>query len=257
MEHRDRVLSRVTHATENIIKLELLIQESPPFSYYLETDLLTGKRATFVKCNEAVADKIAFTASDIIHTLRAALDNAYWAIVAPFSQNDSEKRRIQFPFCEKKDDLENELKKRLADRVGQKFCDSLVNLKPFQKDGGDQFLGLVHWMNVEDKHRELIPIAEFKTISSEQMQELIPDFPPGFKNVSLGQNYRDVTWYNPTVIQKVVPPFATRIETRVDVQIEAIFSFSKPPYRGMVIATLNEMVSATRKAIEAIRGAQG
>lgn len=256
MEHRNPAISRVVHAGENVSKLEHFIQETPPFAYYVETDLLSGHRATFAKCDDVVAERIALSASDIVHELRSALDNAYWGIVSPFARNAYEEKKVQFPFSKTAADLERELRTRLADRVGQEFFNCLIQLKPFQEVGGNLFLALVHWMNIKDKHRHLIPLAEFKTLSTQQMQKLIPDFPSGFINVGLGQNFRDVVWQNPAMVRKVLPPAATRVETRVEVPVETMFSISEPTYRGPVIATLHEMVAATRNAIKVISDAR-
>jgi hypothetical protein len=168
-----------------------------------------------------------------------------------------ERAKIQFPFCKVEARFENELRTRLADRVGVEFCERLASLKPFQGNSGSLFLGLVHWMNIKDKHIHLLPVAEFKTLSSEQMQKLVPDFPSGFTNIELGQNSRDIGWRSPHMIQIVAPPLATRIETRLEVPVEAMFTVEEPPYRGPVIKTLREMLSATRNAIEVISSPKG
>jgi hypothetical protein len=54
MNLQNPALSRVSHAAENISRLERLIEETPPFMYFVETDLLTGQRATFAKRDEEV-----------------------------------------------------------------------------------------------------------------------------------------------------------------------------------------------------------
>lgn len=112
---------KLNRASKRIEELNTFLREQRPFAYVVQTDVITGERATFAKKNEAIADEAAAIAGDAVHNIRTALDHAYWDIVRPFAQGSRQERAVQFPFSDKAADLEKAIKNRLAHQVSDRF----------------------------------------------------------------------------------------------------------------------------------------
>ncbi|HWA89052.1 MAG TPA: hypothetical protein VG889_03390 [Rhizomicrobium sp.] len=89
---------------------------------------------------------------DIIHNLRASLD---LMAVALCQSNGHSGEKVYFPFCEKADDLPRTIKQRNFDSAGPKAVQLLTELRPYK--GGNAVLRAIHDLDIQDKHRSLIP----------------------------------------------------------------------------------------------------
>lgn len=250
---------KIDRASKHINELSELFDKKRPFSYILETNTKTGKRSTFAKKNEAVIKEASLIFGDIIQNLRTSLDHAYWDIVSPFAANESELRKIQFPFSKTADTLNNEIKNRLANKVSPSFQQALRDLKPHGEPGGNEFLYLVHKLNLIDKHKRFIPTGDYTRISSDIIRAQVPDFPDMLVNFCFGSNGRDVVWPGPILNRSARRarklPVSGILEQELNVPVDIVFK-AEPIINPLpVIPTLYQMIDVTKSAIEIIKRA--
>src|SRR5208282_3479288 len=89
---------------------------------------------------------------DVVHNLRAALDLAACEMVRAMGQSEKD---VYFPFSDKAEDLDNMISKRHFDRAGPDAVALLKNWQPYKS--GDTGLRVIHDLDIQDKHRALIP----------------------------------------------------------------------------------------------------
>lgn len=99
---------------------------------------------------------------DIVHNLRTALDLMAVEIV---ESNGSSSNGVLFPFCNVPDDLDKIIKKRNFHRAPTAAIEELRRLKPFR--GGNIALRAIHDLDIQDKHKTLIPAARIVTLPLE------------------------------------------------------------------------------------------
>jgi hypothetical protein len=251
---------KLKRASKRIDELNAFLREERPFTYVVQTDTITGQRATLAKKNETIADEAAAIAGDAAHNLRSALDHVYWSIVSPFATTPKERRAVQFPFSERADRLEEAVKNRLANRVSDRFFRAICGLKPYAENGGNRPLYLIELMDIPDKHRALIPVGDYTRLSSDIIRRQVPDFPPGIENCSFGSNRRDVVWRNPgpfaaDQLGELVPPTTHMFEKKLNVPVEIVFAIGELNFRGPLVPILNKLVDVARETIGVMRDA--
>jgi hypothetical protein len=250
---------KIERAAEHIADLNELLRKERPFSYILETDAKAGKRATFAKKNEPIIDRVALMCGDIAHNLRSALDHAYWSAVSPFAETPRDKRAIQFPFCEKRDRLQETMEKRLAHQAGAQFLAAIAEMKPYKEPGGNIILCLINELDIVDKHRLLIPVGDYTRLSGKMIRRQVPDFPQGLIDVSFGDNRRDVGWSIPPMNRAqrrtAKVPKSGILEQKLDVPVGIVFRVRSLNYSGPVIPTLHEMTDMAREVVAAMAAA--
>jgi hypothetical protein len=244
--------SKVERAEKHICELEELLTEKRPFKYVWEYNARTGENATFAQRDETVIVEAAGIAADALHNLRSALDHAYWAIVSPFATTPSQERAIQFPFSATADRLVEGIRNRLALRVSQNFFDELVAIAPHGEPGGNEILYAVHHFNGIDKHRQPIPLADYKRITSIELAKQIDNFPPGlFMDVNLGKARRDIVWHSfPMCWLSEHCIFQKELDVPVEIVIE--LGLKQPV---LMLDTLRAMVTEVENTIRRIRAA--
>lgn len=245
---------KAREAAKRIDELYVLIRETPPFTYVVETNTQTRQRATFAKRNEAVADDISVKLGGIFHELRSAIDHAYWEIVSPFATTPKEERAIQFPFSVTAHRLDEAISNRLGPRVGPEFVDAIKRLRPHGEPGGNELLYLIHEVNGTDKHRTLTPLGDYTRLSGEMVRRQIPDFPVGLHNISFAGCQRDIVWSLPhgVRIRPKVPglPEPTKHEEELDVPVDVVFRVGANGNLRPVIPTLYALVDVAKKTIK-------
>lgn len=252
---------KVNRASEHIRELIKLFKQNRAFSYILETNTQTGERATFAKKNESVIDAGALICGDIVHNLRSALDHAFWEVVSPFANTEKERRDVQFPFCKSEADLDGAMKQKLAHRVSQRFFDAIKGLRPYRDAGGNEFLWLVHELNLTDKHRLLTPTADYTHVTGSIIKDQIPDFPLSGTMI-VGQNRGDFVWrsagpFHLTALGKARPATRHIFEREIDIPVDIVFRVGSPQNPRPVIQTINRMRNATQDAVGSMREAFG
>lgn len=89
---------------------------------------------------------------DAVHNLRATLD-----LLVVEAVGDKNATDVSFPFCASVDALEVMLKKRGVDRAPVGVQEYIRDLKPYHD--GNSVLRALHDLDLQDKHRRLIPAA--------------------------------------------------------------------------------------------------
>jgi hypothetical protein len=182
---------KVDRAKKHIAEVNDFLKKRRPFRYTVETDYEAGKRSIGAKRNEAVIREIALAMGDAIHNLRSALDHRVWELVSPHC-TESERKQIQFPFPKSPEDIKVRFEARKIHRAPKEVWDALESLKPYS--GGNDDLVLIHELDVIDKHKLLVPTADYTRISGDEIRKLLPDFPAGLINGTFSGNGRDVVW---------------------------------------------------------------
>jgi hypothetical protein len=133
-----------------------------PFRAVIEDDG-PGRQCVTFRVSKPVPKELSAIIGDAIHNLRAALDLLACEIVRLNGQSDD---RVQFPFCDVPEDLEKEIKRRYLDRAVPAAVDLVRALKPY-KDGNIELRAL-HDLDIQDKHRMLIPVADWADFGKAQ-----------------------------------------------------------------------------------------
>lgn len=218
---------KLDRAEHNIREYSTVLAKECPFLYILETNTETNQRCLYAKKNDVVVDRLAQIAGDAIGNLREALDHAYWEIVSPLAKgNPDREREIQFPFCETLAKLKNNRKYKFAEEFGntklsgdKSLAEVILALKPYDEAGGDKTLYLIHRMNNIDKHRLSTPLADYKSVTINQLIAIAEIYIPwnGDGTLILGGNKRDMVWSSKA-------PYGRRIGKRAP---EAPHTFEK------------------------------
>lgn len=185
---------KLRRANDLMQEVAQIIRYKRPFLYVSCTDIIRRERAIGVRANTVVINEVKSVFADYVHNLRSSLDQAYWRIVNPYAQTEAERRKIQFPFCETPERLSAETKSRLADRVSQRFVEAIVALAPHAGPTGNTYLYQVHCLDMMDKHRFPVPVAERKVLQSAELKADVPDMPVFMENVIMSGAKVDVSW---------------------------------------------------------------
>jgi hypothetical protein len=268
----DSALLKIDRATKHVNELNELLGKTRPFSYIVETDTDTRQRSASPKKNEAIAADMAVIIGDAVHNLRSALDHAFWDIVYDRQRIsrgiwdhggpqrlDSEARRIQFPFCTKAAGLDGEIKKRMAEHVGAKFCDALRRLKPYRDGDGNKMLYLIHELDLRDKHMLLIPVGNYqKSGLTTMLRQAISDFPYGldnspFFNMSFGWTARN----NLPAVELGTPVAGatSKFEREINIPIDVVLELRGGLPLQPIVPLLYALVDMARETIDIIRQA--
>ena len=242
---------KVDRAEKHVRELNALLKEKRPFRYILETNTKTRQRSIYAEKNDAVVDEASLIGADVLQSLRTAIDHAYWEIVSPMALDARSRKAVQFPFSETADRLEKAVNNRLAQRVSPEFFDFIVGLRPHGEAGGNQLLFLLHDFNATDKHRMLIPTADYKSLNTDEMRKLIPDFPQMFRGpIEFGGNRRDMTWgIRLTMRQRLgVPGLRTRgvFKQEINVPVQITFKVGNARADLLLVPTLQKLVGLVR-----------
>ncbi len=246
----DSASLKLQWATKRASELGAALEITRPFSYVLQTNFQTGERSTFARRNETEIANCSLACGEVIQAIRSSLDHAYWDIVSPFVTTEGQRRTVQFPFSETLARLPDAIKNRQALKVSQKFYDAIFALQPHGEQGGNKALYLIDRLNIPDKHRELTPMGEYKTIDGAILRRQIPDFPVN-GTIMLGQNGRDVVWN----IGRPLGIIGNIVEMEVDVPIEVTLPFPGINVAAPVVNVLTRFIEVARDSIAIMRAA--
>ena len=242
---------KIERAKCHIVDPNALFQKQQPFTYVLDVDAKTGECATFAKKNEAVIAKCALVCGDVVHNLCSALDHVMWEIVSPFCTTDTERKKVQFPFCIDASRLDGAIKDRLIDRGAPEVRQKIKHLKPYSE--GYELLYLLYEMDVLDKHKLVIPTGDYTQINLGALRQQIGGFPNICGTTSFGSNSRDVCWRGPPLtdqrIQELGIPADGKFQQKLNVPVEIVFKLG-PAYGSYpVVVTLHKFVNVAQDVI--------
>jgi hypothetical protein len=153
--------------------------DSNPFEVYEEEEQSTGDLLTCVRVHRQPPPELSLIIGDLIHDCRTALDHLAWQLVLANGNQPDEK--TMFPIARSKNAFPSYAQKCLKGASKQTIS-GIEKLRPYQ--GGDERFWRLHRLDIEDKHRLLIPVGaayrNFEMLTSFLGTERIPaaTFPP-------------------------------------------------------------------------------
>lgn len=245
---------KLKRAVELIREIGVLLETAAPWGYALETDFSVGEGRKRADRNDGAADDVALRIGDCVQNLRASLDHA-WTRKVLDHVPEKKQRAVQFPFCEVQADLSKSIAARMPGYENDKLTAAIEGLKPFR--GGNVALWTVHELGIPDRHMCLLPLGDFKRVSSAALMRLIPDFPTGLIDCGFGQSQYDVVWNGPKLNRKQrrargsLPSVEVQ---RLDIPVDAVFGSGS--LMGLpIVAALEMMAEATSVAVEVVNDA--
>jgi hypothetical protein len=158
---------KISRACEHIHNLDQFIydfEHNVKAEFYLNGDKEHGWR---IKLLGEPSLAIPLLIGDIAHSLRSSLDLGMCDIadIRGCSRSD-----IKFPFAGDADSFNRKVAGRNQDepwkKLGQDVVDFITSLKPYK--GGNETLRLLHDLNIQDKHRFIVPAAYFISTTRNQ-----------------------------------------------------------------------------------------
>jgi hypothetical protein len=155
---------KIERANRHISDLESEIQSyfgRNPYRVIREIDPKTGGYIFRLHIDEDIPSCISGIIGDIVHNLRAALDQLVSQLVIANSQQPS--RRAGFPIAASIQKFEPDAQGKLKG-IGVRANRLIRRLKPYK--GGNDFFWLIHELDRMDKHTSIIPVgaAQAKTL---------------------------------------------------------------------------------------------
>lgn len=130
----------------------------------------TGQK--FVKhdiMDKSALEDIALYMGDAVHNLKSALDHAWLAVITRLAPR-SLCHKTLFPVYPTPELLEDALRKREIDTSSKALFNVVINdIKPYK--GGDHAIWAIHKLDITDKHKLLVPIATYSTITGLKFED--------------------------------------------------------------------------------------
>ena len=145
---------KIHRAREHVRELENLIKDylaSRP-AQFSPAQQIAGTIQFGSMSFRGIPENSSAILGDIIHNLRASLDLMACELCRMNKQSDKD---VYFPFSESEEKLDEMIQKRHFDRAGEQAIGLLKALAPYK--GGNVLLRAIHDLDIQDKHRSLIP----------------------------------------------------------------------------------------------------
>jgi hypothetical protein len=166
---------RIEHAIERYIELSTdLVQWIMSDPWNLRVEISEEKRNCEVFVDITAAPPInqwSLLCGEIVHHLRAALDNVAYSMAIDSGESDEEKLRwVYFPICATEEEWGRVVKGKISS-LAQKYQDAIYETQPFLglNDGfasKDHILSIIQELDNKDKHRIVpkvgLPIRELE-----------------------------------------------------------------------------------------------
>jgi hypothetical protein len=154
-------IERAKHHIDDLNRQAAKFFEQAPCSFVFVRDFKARQCATRFEQRKAIPEEFGLLIGDAVHNLRSALDLACWRLVSPRCTDPD---RVQFPFCKTANGFESVIKSRQVNLAGPKVVDAIRDLKPYP-GGNDDLYGLYR-LDIEDKHKILIPTVSAATLDN-------------------------------------------------------------------------------------------
>lgn len=135
----------------------------------VETDLDTGYDSLKVEINKAVPEEFMCIAGDALHNLRTALD--FVANDIEFAHTGKRSHNTCFPVRDTRDELVTAINGGFVCKAPTRIVDFIVDVIQPYEGGDSQTIWALHRLDVEDKHRLLIPSVQFQWIRHIRYQD--------------------------------------------------------------------------------------
>jgi hypothetical protein len=122
-----------------------------------------SKATIKIEVREEIPDRLPAILGDAVHNLRSALDHLAWALVE--ANGNTPNHRTQFPINYDLASFEEAVPRCLAG-ASDAAISAIKNLKPYKMGNnqpGNQLLYAVHELDIIDKHRLIVAVANVYT----------------------------------------------------------------------------------------------
>jgi hypothetical protein len=162
---------KVDRAKHHIGEIETFISLLPD-AYFVTVEMNPNGRNEVLKYDLRDRDKlisdVALMLGDSIHNFHCALDHAWMSVLTqlcPASINNQTK----FPIFPVRDKVEAALRGIKIDSTVPALFNRIVNeIKPYE--GGNESIWFIHILDVDDKHRLILPVIEFASIQGIEVE---------------------------------------------------------------------------------------
>jgi hypothetical protein len=164
--------SKIDRAKKHIAEVELIVTTLPNHAVatieinpdggneVLKHDLLD---------RDKIINNIALALGDAIHNLHCALDHAWLTVLTELSP-ESINGQTKFPIRPERDNVEAALRGVKIDSTAPALFDLVLGkIKPYA--GGDESIWSIHALDIDDKHRLLLPIIEYASIHGIEVED--------------------------------------------------------------------------------------
>ncbi|MFF0009758.1 hypothetical protein ACFYQT_40940 [Streptomyces tibetensis] len=160
----DEVRLKFERSRRHLTELESEIKsyrDREPFRMHPEEDEATGDLVYRVEVKESPPVELGLPLGDAIHSARSALDYLAWQLV--IAGGGAPDFNTMFPISETEAKFNGDCQRRLRGASGSAVS-AVQALRPFQ--GGDDRFWRLHKLDIEDKHRLLIPVgAAYRSVN--------------------------------------------------------------------------------------------
>jgi hypothetical protein len=125
-----------------------------PYEIVAYDDAKTGDKIFRVKIREPVPTCLSGAIGDVVHNLRAALDQLAWQLV--IANRKQPRRRTGFPVADSVEEFESDAAGKIKG-VSARAYRFIRRLKPYK--GGREFFWTIHELDRLDKHQSIIPVG--------------------------------------------------------------------------------------------------
>lgn len=193
---------KIDRAKKHIEELQVITSALPnAYTATVEIDPHGGHEVLKhdLRDRDKLIGEIALVIGDAVHNLHCALDHAWLATLDKLLPSAVGKH-TKFPIYLTQNDLKAALHGIKVDVASPTLFDFIVNkIKPY--GGGDDFLWIVHSLDMDDKHRLILPVFEFSSIQGIEVENEqgqvengftwgTPEKPPYYVHIPLGWHFK-------------------------------------------------------------------
>jgi hypothetical protein len=246
--------AKIERAKELIIDLDSAIKMLLDSGAYLIAGECQPEQSRYVfkLMGPPVPLRIAVTAGEVIHQLRACFDHVVWALASKNGLPDTD--RIAFPVCSTSEKYDATVKNGILRGVSASDRLLIEALQPYHvADPPNCILQLLHRLDIEDKHRLLVVVSHTLVMGNSITITRNDNPGPGF-GIELPST---VTMRYPWAIEDGVethwiplrgtpgPEFRMEVDSRPEIAFEQIGTIQRAP----VIPILRQFLAWTQETL--------
>lgn len=159
---------KIERADEHIAELDKNIRDfldAKPYAVVVNPSMYAGQQTWSARVRKKIPEKITMIVGDALHNMRAALDILTCDLIRHFQGVSTDLSDIYFPFTKgDANDFESLINKRLVKETSPDVIAVFRKLAPYK--AGNPVLFALHSLDIDDKHKRIIPMANFIGIPS-------------------------------------------------------------------------------------------
>jgi hypothetical protein len=242
---------KIERAKRHVHELEAEIRafhDRRPYAIIRYDDPKTGDLVYAVRIKERVPEGFSGIIGDVVHNLRAALDQLAWQLVIANGQQPE--RRTGFPIAGSVNKFKSDAAGKIKG-VSARAYRLIRRLKPYK--GGREFFWRIHELDRLDKHKSIVPVgsAYASVTLVSRMQVPWQDEPIEFPPIALRPANRSYPLKDGTPLYVIRP--AARQNPAID--DEPKFTFDVAFGEGQIVdgqpvlPALQQLIDLTEKTV--------